>query len=146
METTTIYGLCYKGTVFPLAEDVAGEYDPACVKTWAFKHTPYTGAVAIKVGLALAEKKIGPQFGTDAATVERARGAAIMLETVKEWSLEADGAALPVNEDNIGLLPAMVLQSFGNTLEYGIFPSKDELEALRTGPLAKKSGAIKKPD
>ncbi len=147
MEKTTIYGLCYKGGMLPLAEDVAGEYDPTAVKSWELTHKPYTGAAAIKVGIRLAEKKIGPQFGTDAATTERARGAAIMAEVVTDWPLQTeDGALLPISEDNIGLLPPMVLAAFGNRLEYGIYPTKEELEALRTGPLAKKSGSSKTPD
>ena len=140
METTTIYGLSYKGRILELASEDVDDYPSEIVRSWTFQHASYTGAVALEVGKRLSDERIGAAaFGSDAETVSVAKGLFAAQKVVKGWDWKSeDGTDIPVTPETLGTLPPAVLKQFWLKVVRGEYPTEQELETLKL-PLAKRS-------
>jgi len=118
METTTVYTLKYKGQQLELAESKVKDFVPEYVQAWEFQHRDYTGDAAIKVGVKMSDARVGAAFGTDGEVIAVAKGKFIAEE-------------IATSPANAGSLPAIVLKQFGRRIERGIYPTEEEMEALK---------------
>jgi hypothetical protein len=133
METTTLYALKFKGSLIELDEEKVQDFQPALVETFEFRHEPYTADRAIAVGQKLVRANLLNAQGIgDPEALAVARGKFIAEEIVKGWNRTmGDGQELPITPETIGAQPRLALRMFGVRIETGVYPTVEEIEAMK---------------
>ena len=117
MNTTIISTLRFRDQYLELPASKIKDFLPENIHDWEFQHRKYTVSAAIRVGGKLSTARMGSAFGTDPEILAVVRGKFLAEELVTEPA-------------DLSAVPPVVLKLFGRAIEYGEYPTEEELASL----------------